>query len=161
MGELVLTTYDWVPVPPRGLVRDFRVRWALEEAGLPYEVVLIDPQIQASAHYHEWQPFGQVPAYRDETVEMFESGAIVLHIAAKSEALSPRDEAGRARVTSTPAALAAPTSMLRMSTATRRKALSEASARKTSAGPAVRRSAAMQHTCWVADASDLTARFSK
>jgi glutathione S-transferase len=94
-----LTAFRWVPEFAQGYVRDLRIRWALEEAGLPYEVVLIDPQIQASAHYHEWQPFGQVPAYRDETVEMFESGAIVLHIAAKSEALSPRDEAGRARVT--------------------------------------------------------------
>ena len=94
-----LTAFRWVPEFAQGDVRDLRIRWALEEAGLPYEVVLIDPQIQASARYHEWQPFGQVPAYRDEAVEMFESGAIVLHIAAKSEALAPRDEAGRARVT--------------------------------------------------------------
>jgi len=94
-----LTAFRWVPEFAQGYVRDLRIRWALEEAGLPYEVVLIDPQIQASARYHEWQPFGQVPAYRDEAVEMFESGAIVLHIAAKSEALAPRDEAGRARVT--------------------------------------------------------------
>jgi glutathione S-transferase len=94
-----LTAFRWVPEFAQGYVRDLRIRWALEEAGLPYEVVLIDPEIQASARYHEWQPFGQVPAYRDEAVEIFESGAIVLHIAAKSEALAPRDEAGRARVT--------------------------------------------------------------
>jgi len=61
-------------------------------------VVLVDPKIQASPSYREWQPFGQVPAYRDDDVEMFESGAIVLHIAEKSEALAPRDPAGRARV---------------------------------------------------------------
>src|SRR6516162_7400754 len=88
-------------VPPfaQGFVRDLRVRWALEEAGLPYEAVLIDAPLQASAAYRDWQPFAQVPAYRDGEVEMFESGAIVLHIAEKSEALSPTDPAGRARMT--------------------------------------------------------------
>jgi glutathione S-transferase len=95
-----LTAFRWVPPFAQGYVRDLRIRWALEEAGLPYDVKLIDPEIQASESYRQWQPFGQVPAYRDDTVEMFESGAIVLHIATKSEALSPRDEAGRARVTS-------------------------------------------------------------
>lgn len=94
-----LTAFRWVPAFAQGYVRDLRIRWALEEAGLPYEVVLIDPRIQASEGYRQWQPFGQVPAYRDDKVEMFESGAIVLHIADKSEALAPRDEAGRARVT--------------------------------------------------------------
>lgn len=93
-----LTAFRWVPEFAQGYVRDLRIRWALEEAGLPYEVVLIDPQIQASPTYRAWQPFGQVPAYRDDDVEMFESGAIVLHIAEKSEALAPRDAAGRARV---------------------------------------------------------------
>ncbi len=94
-----LTAFRWVPPFAQGYVRDLRVRWALEEAGLPYEAVLIDPQVQASAEYRDWQPFGQVPAYRDEEVELFESGAIVLHIAGKSEALAPRDPAGRTRVT--------------------------------------------------------------
>jgi glutathione S-transferase len=55
---------------------------------------LIDSQVQASASYCQGQPFGQVPAYKDDDVEMFESGAIVLHIAAKSEALTPSDDAG-------------------------------------------------------------------
>jgi len=88
-------------VPPfaQGFVRDLRVRWALEEAGIPYETTLIDREIQKSSNYREWQPFGQVPAYKDGDVEMFESGAIVLHIAEKSEALAPKDAAGRARVT--------------------------------------------------------------
>jgi glutathione S-transferase len=95
-----LTAFRWVPPFAQGFVRDLRIRWALEEAGLPYEVTLIDPQIQASESYRQWQPFGQVPAYRDDHVEMFESGAIVLHIAAMSETLAPRDEAGRARATS-------------------------------------------------------------
>jgi glutathione S-transferase len=94
-----LTAFRWVPEFAQGYVRDLRIRWALEEAGLPYSVTLIDPQIQASESYRQWQPFGQVPAYRDDAVEMFESGAIVLHIAEKSEVLAPRDPAGRARVT--------------------------------------------------------------
>lgn len=94
-----VSAFRWVPPFAQGYVRDLRVRWALEEAGLPYEATLIDPQIQTSPDYREWQPFGQVPAYQDDGVEMFESGAIVLHIAEKSEALSPPDEAGRARVT--------------------------------------------------------------
>jgi glutathione S-transferase len=88
-----------VPQFAQGYVRDLRVRWALEEAGLPYKAALIDRQIQLSESYRHWQPFGQVPAYKDDGVEMFESGAIVLHIAAKSEALAPRDEAGWTRVT--------------------------------------------------------------
>lgn len=94
-----LTAFRWVPPFAQGYVRDLRVRWALEEAGLPYEAILIDPQVQASKDYREWQPFGQVPAYRDGEVEMFESGAIVLHIAAKSEALAPAGAAEWARVT--------------------------------------------------------------
>jgi glutathione S-transferase len=93
-----VSAFRWVPPFAQGYVRDLRVRWALEEAGLPYEATLIDPQIQASEGYRRWQPFGQVPAYRDGEVELFESGAIVLHIAAKSAALAPEDAAGRARV---------------------------------------------------------------
>ena len=97
--SIQVSAFRWVPPFAQGYVRDLRVRWALEEAGLPYEATLVDGQVLQSERYREWQPFGQVPAYKDDKVEMFESGAIVLHIAAKSEALSPRDEAGRARVT--------------------------------------------------------------
>ena len=61
--------------------------------------MLIDHDYKNSADYRRWQPFGQVPAYRDGELEMFESGAIVLHLAERSEALAPRDAAGRARVT--------------------------------------------------------------
>ena len=93
-----LTAFRWVPPFAQGFVRDLRVRWALEEAGLPYEAILIDPKVQRSSDYREWQPFGQVPAFRDGDVEMFESGAIVLHLCSRSEALAPADEAGRARV---------------------------------------------------------------
>jgi glutathione S-transferase len=91
-----VSAFRWVPPFAQGFVRDLRVRWALEEAGLPYEAVLIDGRTR---DYRDWQPFDQVPAYRDEAVDMFESGAIVLHIADKSEALAPRDPAGRARMT--------------------------------------------------------------
>lgn len=93
-----VSAFKWVPDFAQGHVRDLRVRWALEEAGLPYEEVLVDGADLASTSYRGWQPFGQVPAYRDGTVEMFESGAIVLHIAEKSEALAPHDTAGRARM---------------------------------------------------------------
>ncbi len=94
-----VSAFRWVPPFAQGYVRDLRVRWALEEAGIPYHAALVDRQMCASGDYRQWQPFGQVPAYRDNGVELFESGAIVLHIAAKSEALSPADEAGRARTT--------------------------------------------------------------
>jgi glutathione S-transferase len=96
--SIQVSAFRWVPPFAQGYVRDLRVLWALEEAGLPYEAVLVDPQIRTSAEYLRWQPFGQVPAYRDDEVEMFESGAIVLHIAARSEALAPKDPAGWARV---------------------------------------------------------------
>jgi glutathione S-transferase len=84
-------------VPPfaQGLVRDLRVRWALEEAGLSYETDLLDPGENKSPGYRQLQPFGQVPVYRDGDIELFESGAIVVCIAEKSEALMPRDEPGR------------------------------------------------------------------
>jgi glutathione S-transferase len=98
MNPITVTALRWVPPPVRGLVRDLRVRWALEEAGLPYTAKLIGPQDQASAEYREWQPFGQVPAFEQDGLELFESGAIVLHIAEQSEALMPTDGAGRARV---------------------------------------------------------------
>lgn len=94
-----VSAFRWVPPFAQGFVRDLRVRWALEEAGIPYEAALIGPDDQASERYRDWQPFGQVPAYKDGPVELFESGAIVLHIAGKSETLAPTDEAGRARVT--------------------------------------------------------------
>jgi glutathione S-transferase len=73
------------------------VRWALEEAGLPYQARLIGRDDQASASYRALQPFGQVPAFEEDGVALFESGAIVLHIGARSEALLPADEAARAR----------------------------------------------------------------
>lgn len=95
-----VSAFRWVPDTARGLVRDLRVRWALEEAGLPYEAWLIGPDDKNTDAYRAMQPFGQVPAYEEDGFVLFESGAIVHHIAAKSEALMPRDERSRARTLS-------------------------------------------------------------
>ncbi|WP_022726631.1 glutathione S-transferase family protein [Fodinicurvata sediminis] len=94
---ITLTTYSWVPPFAQGLVRDMRVRWALEEAGLPYRTRLIDLEQRDSPEHLVRQPFAQVPAYEDESVNLFESGAIVLHIGARSETLLPTDPAERTR----------------------------------------------------------------
>jgi glutathione S-transferase len=94
-----IVAYDWVPAAARGHVRDLRVRWALEEVGLRYRTRLIDVQNKPTAYYAE-QPFGQVPAYREGDIHLFECGAIALHIAEKDERLMPRDPAGRARAVS-------------------------------------------------------------
>ena len=94
-----VSAFKWVPPFARGLVRDLRVRWALEEAGLPYRARLIDFDDRETAAYRALQPFGQVPVYRDGELAMFESGAIVLHIAAGAPALMPPDQDGRARAT--------------------------------------------------------------
>lgn len=92
-----VSAFRWVPPFVQGLVRDLRVRWALEEAGIAYEEHLIDQTDQRSASYRRRQPFGQVPAFEEDGLVLFESGAIVLHLAERSEALMPRDPAGRAR----------------------------------------------------------------
>jgi glutathione S-transferase len=97
-NPITVTAYPWVPAFARGLVRDLRVRWALEEAGLTYWVKLIGAGEKASADYLAWQPFGQVPAYEQDGIKLFESGAIVLHVAEQSDVLMPTDAAGRARV---------------------------------------------------------------
>jgi glutathione S-transferase len=97
VNELILTTYDWVPEPPRGLVRDLRVRWALEEAALPYRVEST-PFRERGAEHFAAQPFGQVPWLTDGDLTIFESGAILLHLGEKSPALMPTDPRGRAEV---------------------------------------------------------------
>ncbi len=96
---ITITAYDWVPDFAKGVVRDLRVRWALEEAGLPYQVKLITHEEKLTPSYRALQPFSQVPSYQDDDVVLFESGAIVLHIARASEVLLPTDEAGRTRAT--------------------------------------------------------------
>src|ERR1700722_386574 len=94
---ITLSAFRWVPPFAPGVVRDVRVRWALEEAGYPYQERLIGPEDQASAGYRALQPFGQVPAIEVGGLKLFESGAIVIHIADRSEALMPLDPNARAR----------------------------------------------------------------
>lgn len=90
-----ITTFAWVPEFARGFVRDLRPRWAFEEVGQPYRVELI--RDGKTAEHRRRQPFGQVPTYEDEAVEIFESGAIVLRIAERAGKLIPPDPAGRMR----------------------------------------------------------------
>ena len=93
-----VTAFKWVPPFAQGSVRDIRVRWALEEAGLTYDNRLLGFEDTATPEYRALQPFGQVPAFSDGKVEMFESGAIVRWIAQRSDVLMPTDDAGRAMV---------------------------------------------------------------
>src|SRR5262249_10189684 len=92
-----VTALRWAPPFAQGLVRDLRVRWALEEAGLPYEANLVGPPDERTGAYRRRQPFGQVPVFEENGSVLFESGAIVHLIAERSEALMPRDPAGRSR----------------------------------------------------------------
>lgn len=94
MGELTLTTFDWVPEPPRGFVRDLRIRWALEEASLPYRIATTPFEDRGAEHFAH-QPFGQVPWLTDGDLSIFETGAILLHLGGLSEALLPRDPKAR------------------------------------------------------------------
>ncbi|HTE54223.1 MAG TPA: glutathione S-transferase family protein [Kofleriaceae bacterium] len=98
MSTMKVSAFRWVPPFAQGLVRDLRVRWALEEAGLPYQQHLIGPADQKAKAYRELQPFGQVPSLESDGLVIFESGAIVMHIAEKSDALMPSGADARARV---------------------------------------------------------------
>ena len=97
MSELILTTFDWVPESPRGYVRDLRVRWALEEAGLAYRVESTPFRDRQAGHFAH-QPFGQAPWLTDGDMTIFESGAILLHLGERSEKLMPADRRGRGEV---------------------------------------------------------------
>jgi glutathione S-transferase len=90
-----ITTFGWVPEFARGFVRDMRPRWAFEEVGQPYKVDLITNS--KSVEHRRFQPFGQVPTYRDDEVAIFESGAIVLRIAERAGKLIPAEAAQRMR----------------------------------------------------------------
>ena len=92
-----ITAFKWVPDFARGYVRDLRPRWAFEETGQDYAVDLLDTVAVKSPARRRFQPFGQVPSYRDDRIEIFESGAIALQIARAAPGLLPADPAGQAR----------------------------------------------------------------
>src|SRR5215468_8360707 len=96
---ITISAFKWVPDFARGQVRDLRVRWALEEAGLSYRTRLLEQGDQDQPEYRAKQPFGQVPIFEEDGFVLFESGAIVLHIGERSEALLPKDAGARARAT--------------------------------------------------------------
>jgi glutathione S-transferase len=93
----VVTAFDWVPDFAKGLVRDLRVRWAFEEIGASYDVEKFGAASPRPDDYVKWQPFEQVPAFRDGEIEIFESGAILLYLAEKHGALLPADEQAKWR----------------------------------------------------------------
>ena len=92
-----ITAFDWVPDFAKGQVRDLRVRWALEEVGQPYAVRYLSQGSQKAPSHRALQPFGQVPTYEEGDLTLFESGAIVLHIAEMYGRLLPADRAARSR----------------------------------------------------------------
>ena len=92
-----VTAFRWVPDFAAGLVRDLRIRWALEEIERPYRVRLLDALNPRPPEYFLEQPFGQVPAYKDEQVQLFESGAILIHLAIEDERLLPVERNARMR----------------------------------------------------------------
>lgn len=93
----ILTAFANSPDRGRALARDFRVRWALEEVGQIYDVRLVSFDDLKTAAYRSLQPFGQIPAWQEDGLDLFESGAIVLHLAQRYPGILPRNEAGRAR----------------------------------------------------------------
>jgi glutathione S-transferase len=95
-NRFIVWTYDWVPNGPRGHVRDIRLRWALEEAGLPYTVRSLPFANRTEPAHLDLQPFAQVPVLTDGAITLFESGACLLHLAEASETLMPRDPQARA-----------------------------------------------------------------
>jgi glutathione S-transferase len=92
-----LTAFETSPDRGRGLARDTRVRWALEEVGQPYEVRLVSFGAMKEAAHRALHPFGQIPTYEDGNLVLFESGAIVFHIAERHAGLLPSDAHARAR----------------------------------------------------------------
>lgn len=94
-ASIELTAFRWVPQPAQGLVKDLRIRWALEEAGLDYRVRLIG--LERPEGYERDQPFNQVPCFNDGEVRIFESGAILQYIGEQCEALLPREAEARMR----------------------------------------------------------------
>jgi glutathione S-transferase len=94
---ITITAFDRSPDGGRGLARDTRVRWALEEAGQPYEVRLVSFRAMKEPAHLALHPFGQIPTYEDGDLALFESGAIVFHVAEHHAGLLPKDANARAR----------------------------------------------------------------
>lgn len=94
---IILTGIENSPDAGAGLARDMPVRWALEEVGLPYSVRHVSLEAMKEPAHRNIHPFGQIPTYEDGYVVLFESGAIVLHIAQQHPGLLPADTAARAR----------------------------------------------------------------
>ena len=92
-----ITAFESSPDRGKGLSRDVRVRWALEEAGQPYDVRLLSFAALKQPGHLALQPFGQIPTYEEGDLTLFDSGAIVLHIAERHAGLFPEDANGRAR----------------------------------------------------------------
>ncbi|ENN85207.1 glutatione S-transferase [Rhizobium freirei PRF 81] len=94
---ITITAFERSPDGGRGLARDMRVRWALEEVGQSYEVRLVSFKAMKEPAHLALQPFGQIPTYEENDLALFESGAIVFHIADCHEGLFPNDANARAR----------------------------------------------------------------
>lgn len=95
-ADIVISALRNTPAFTHGLVRDLRVRWALEEIDRPYRTELFEGMTPRPAAYRQWQPFGQVPAFDDGKVRLFETGAILLHLGEQDERLLPREPQARA-----------------------------------------------------------------
>ena len=93
----VLTVFKWSPDGGQGMARDMRVRWALEEVGQPYDVRFVSFRQMKEPEHRARQPFGQIPAYEEAGLVLFESGAIIHHLAETHAGLLPEDRAARAR----------------------------------------------------------------
>jgi glutathione S-transferase len=98
-ADTVISALRNTPAFTHGLVRDLRVRWALEEINRPYRVELFEGMVPRPDDYRQWQPFGQVPAFADSKVRLFESGAILLYLGEQDERLMPREAQARADTT--------------------------------------------------------------
>ena len=96
---ITISAFQWVRSSLEAISKDLRVRWALEEAGLRYHARLLAQGDQDKPEYRSAQPFGQVPTFEQDGLVLFESGAIVLHIGERSEALLPNEPGARARAT--------------------------------------------------------------
>ena len=94
---ITITTFERSPDGGKGLARDTRVRWALEEVGQPYEVRLVSFRAMKEPAHLALHPFGQIPTYEEGDLALFETGAIVFHIAERHTGLLPDDANGRAR----------------------------------------------------------------